>query len=138
MGRRNAHGRRVALAAAIALSILAQPALKAQEADPTALPYDAQMLRLSEILGALHYLERMCGDAEDSRWRDQMEALIEAERPDERRRARMVENFNRGYRSFRSVYRRCTPAAEIAIERYTREGAEIAADVSKRYGETGG
>lgn len=138
MGRPAARRPTAALTAAIiAVSILLLPAA-AQEVDSTALPYDAQMLRLSEILGALHYLERLCERTEGSRWRDQMQALIDAEEPDELRRARMVDAFNRGYGGFRSVYRTCTPAAELAIDRYVEEGAGIAADISTRYGETDG
>ncbi|MEX0853582.1 MAG: TIGR02301 family protein [Bauldia sp.] len=124
------------LAAVIALSIPAGQAPRAQEADPTALPYDTQMLRLSEILGALHYLRRLCDSREGGRWRDQMEALIAAEQPDELRQARMVDRFNRGYESFRSVYRACTPAAEVAVGRYVDEGARIAADITARFGKT--
>lgn len=128
---------RVLAAALIVLAAFAFPAA-AQEADPTALPYDAQMLRLSEILGALHYLERLCEDGESQRWREQMEALIEAEQPDALRRARMIDRFNRGYEGFRSVYRSCTPAAGLAIDRYKAEGAEIAVEIATRYGEDNG
>ena len=126
------------IVAAIMLSVLAHSATSAQEIDRTALPYDAQMLRLSEILGALHYLRQLCNSAEGGVWRQQMEALLESEQPDEVRRARMVDRFNRGYETFRSVYRTCTPSAALAVDRYVDEGARIAADIVARYGETDG
>ena len=47
-----------------------------------------------------------------------MQALIDAEQPDDVLRARYVDRFNRGYESFRSVYLTCTPAATLAIDRY--------------------
>lgn len=104
----------------------------AQAADP---PYESQLLRLSEILGALHYLRPLCGaDEDDQTWRKQMEELIAAEEPSERRRARLTDRFNLGYSSFASVYRTCTPAAAAAVDRYQREGVRIARDITARYG----
>jgi uncharacterized protein (TIGR02301 family) len=103
----------------------------AQAADP---PYESQLLRLSEILGALHYLRPLCGADEDQLWRQQMEDLIAAEEPNEARRARLTDRFNLGYSSFASVYRTCTPAAVAAVDRYQREGVKITRDITARYG----
>jgi len=101
---------------------------------PGAPAYDEQLLRLSEILGAMHYLRPLCGSSEGALWRNEMEALLTAEQPDATRKARFVDRFNHGYEGFRSVYRGCTPAATLAIDRYMAEGARIARDVSARYG----
>jgi len=97
-------------------------------------PYDDQLLRLSEILGSLQYLRQLCGSGEGTLWRDQMQDLIDSEQPDDTRKARFIDRFNHGYDSFRSVYRSCTPAAVVAIDRYMEEGAGIASDVAARYG----
>lgn len=97
-------------------------------------PYETQLLRLSEILGAIHYLRRLCDSDEGSLWRDEMLGILEAETPSPIRRARIVDRFNRGFDSFRSVYRTCTPAAIAAIDRYMEEGARIARDITARYG----
>ena len=97
-------------------------------------PYDEQLLRLSEILGSMHYLRTLCGSSEGSLWRDQMQGLLTSEQPDPDRRARFVDRFNRGYASFRAVYRTCTLAATAAIDRYMEEGARLARDVIARYG----
>ena len=97
-------------------------------------PYEDQLLRLSEILGAIHYLRHLCLNDEKDVWREQMEGLIESEQPDDARRQRMVDSFNRGYEGFRSVYRTCTPAATASADRYLQEGAKIAADITARYG----
>lgn len=113
-------------------------AARSEDAPPSNLPaYDPPLVRLSEILGATHYLRQLCGSGEGSLWRDQMQALIDAENPDPERRARLVDAFNRGYQGFRSVYRTCTPAATLAISRYMEEGAKIARDVTARYGREG-
>jgi uncharacterized protein (TIGR02301 family) len=97
-------------------------------------PYEGQLLRLSEILGAVHYLRRLCDSEEGSLWRDEMVGILEAESPNPLRRSRIVDRFNRGFDSFRSVYRTCTPAAITAIDRYMDEGARIARDITARYG----
>jgi uncharacterized protein (TIGR02301 family) len=101
---------------------------------PSAPPYEDQLLRLAEILGAIHYLRPLCQSGEGDQWRDQMDALLNSEQPDEARRRRMVDRFNRGYESFRSVYRECTAAAAMASNRDLQEGVKIAADITARYG----
>lgn len=97
-------------------------------------PYEQQLLRLSEILGAVQYLRRLCDSDEGSLWRDQMLAILDSEAPTLIRRARLVDHFNRGFDSFRAVYRTCTQAAITAIDRYMEEGANIARDITARYG----
>lgn len=109
----------------------AQESINPQVQDP---PYEAQLLRLSEILGAIHYLRRLCDGDEGSLWRDQMQALIDAESPNLIRHARIVDKFNRGFETFRAVYRICTPAAALAINRYMEEGAQISRDITVRHG----
>lgn len=96
-------------------------------------PYDPDLQRLAEILGALHFLRDICGANEGQKWRNEAQALIEAEAPSGPRRDQMVQAFNRGYSGFRQSYRACTPAANVAIHRYLQEGAEIARDITARY-----
>lgn len=96
-------------------------------------PFEADLMRLSEILGALHYLRNLCGES-GQEWRERMEALIEAENPDEARRARLTASFNRGYRSYETNYATCTASALAAIARYMKQGESIARDTATRYG----
>lgn len=96
-------------------------------------PYEAEIMRLSEILGALHYLRDLCGAREGQLWRTEMQALIDAEAPSGERRDRLTASFNRGYRGFQQTYRTCTPAADLAIRRYLEEGSRIARDITARY-----
>jgi len=99
----------------------------------TAAPFDGDLQRLAEILGALHYLRDICGSKEGQKWRHEMQALVDAEAPSGERRQRMIASFNRGYRGFQQTYRTCTPAASFAIHRYLEEGAKIAREVTARY-----
>jgi uncharacterized protein (TIGR02301 family) len=99
----------------------------------TAAPFDGDLQRLAEILGALHYLRAVCGAQDGQKWRNEMQALIDAETPSGERRRMIVASFNRGYRGFQQTYRTCTPAADLAIRRYLDEGAKIARDITARY-----
>lgn len=96
-------------------------------------PYDPDLQRLAEILGALHFLRGICGSNEGQKWRNEALALIDAEAPSGPRHDQMVQAFNRGYSGFQQSYRTCTPAANVAIHRYLQEGAQIARDITARY-----
>src|SRR3979409_2593918 len=98
-----------------------------------AAPFDGDLQRLAEILGTLHYLRGICGANEGLKWRNQMQALVDAEAPSGDRRTRMVASFNRGFRIFQQSYRTCTPAADLVIRRYLDEGSKIAREVTARY-----
>ena len=117
------------LIAPVVLALAGEPA----RAQPPA-PYDGNLQRLAEIMGALHYLRGLCGANDGQKWRTEVQALIEAEAPTGERRTRMIASFNRGYRGFQQSYRTCTPAADIVIRRYLEEGSRIAREVTARYG----
>ena len=119
------------MAGTLLLCLWAWPAMAQQRSDDP--PYEADLMRLSEILGALHYLRPLYGGADGTVWRDQMRALLDAEVQDGARERRFIERFNQGYRGFSSVYRRCTPAAEAALARYVEEGSALIRDVTTRY-----
>ena len=140
---------RFALAFALALAVPAAPApAHAQEAEDEATtapgeeaeappdagkPYDARLMRLAEVLGSLHFLRALCGGADGTRWRDAMGGIIEAEQPDDERRALMIARFNRGYTTFRRSYTVCTPSAVRAANRYRLEGVRLTAQIVSRF-----
>jgi predicted secreted protein len=126
---------------------------------PRDAPYEDRLVRLAEIVGSVHYLETLCSAGESagaeaenetlaeegdgngasapvqtSDWRRMMGALIETEAPEPDRNAKLTAAFNRGYRSFASVYTRCTDAARTATERYRSEGATLATEIIARFG----
>jgi uncharacterized protein (TIGR02301 family) len=118
----------------------AAPAVPAEPAGPPPppvqdqpAPYDPDLERLSEILGALHFLRGICNSNDGQKWRNEAQALIDAEAPTGDRHDEMVASFNRGYRGFQESYRACTPAADVVIHRYMQEGAKIARDITARY-----
>jgi uncharacterized protein (TIGR02301 family) len=118
------------LAALLLISVLGLAPARAEDA---AAPFDGDLQRLAEILGSLHYLRGICGSNDGAKWRNQMQALLDAETPAGDRRTRMIAGFNRGYNGFQQTYRTCTPAATVAIRRYVEEGAKISRDLTARY-----
>ena len=118
------------LAIFLLISAAAGAPARAQDA---AAPFDGDLQRLAEILGTLHYLRGICGNNEGLKWRNEMQALVDAETPSGDRRARMIAAFNRGYNGFQQTYRSCTPAATVAVRRYIDEGAKISRDLTARY-----
>lgn len=97
-------------------------------------PYEPQLLRLSELLGALTYLENLCGSKDGQVWRDKMTALMNAETQNEKRKERLAGAYNRGLKGYELSYRQCTPNAQVIISRFLDESAKIARDVTHRYG----
>ena len=118
---------------ALLLLALSATAALAQPSAGGRAPYESDLQRLSEIMGALHYLRDLCGAREGQIWRNEMQALVDAEAPSGERRERLIASFNRGYRGFQQTYRTCTPAATLAIRRYIDEGLKISRDLTARY-----
>ena len=112
---------------------LAASGARAQTIEGGPAPFDGDLQRLAEILGALHYLRGICGPNEGQKWRNEMQALLDAEAPGGERRRSLMVSFNRGYRGFEQTYRTCTPAADVAIRRYLEEGSKIAREITARY-----
>jgi uncharacterized protein (TIGR02301 family) len=94
-------------------------------------PYDEKLFRLSEILGAVHYLRELCGSNDGALWRDRMKELMDAEGSSALRRARLTQSFNQGYTSFSRTYKTCTPSAQTTIVRFLTEGTQISEGLVK-------
>ncbi len=128
-------------AASISLALGLAPARAQQKSAPpppppaeTSAPYEPQLLRLAEIMGALAYLRDLCGDKDGDRWRARMAGLMEAESASEARKERLAGAYNKGFRGFETTYRACTPNARVVIDRYLDEGGRVARDVGSRFG----
>lgn len=110
------------LLAAVMLAVATLPAAAA----PDSKPYDDRLFRLSEILGAVHYLRELCGAEEGQQWRERMAELLQSEGTSALRKAKLTRSFNKGYQSYSRTYNTCSPSAQNAINRFLAEGATIA------------
>jgi len=122
------------LAASPTAATPAPPAAPAAPPPSPGQPYDPQLLRLAEILGALSYLSSICEPARKDPYREQMQALIDAEANASPRRDEYAGAFNRGYRGFAATYMRCTDNARALVSRLRDEGVVIARQVRSQYG----
>jgi uncharacterized protein (TIGR02301 family) len=121
-----------------------QPVLAQEGDDPDAAatslnlpppPYEDRLLRLAEILGSIQYLRNLCNSEGETGWLESMQALLDSETADEPdRRTRLTAGYNRGFRTFASVYTTCTSSALVAEQRYRHEGATLIAEIVARYG----
>ncbi|MDX2156085.1 MAG: TIGR02301 family protein [Hyphomicrobiaceae bacterium] len=89
-------------------------------------PYDDKLMRLAEILGAVHYLRELCGQDDRQQWRERMREILDADGGSALRKAMLTRGFNNGYRSYGRTYQSCSPTAQTAIGRFLAEGAQIA------------
>jgi uncharacterized protein (TIGR02301 family) len=119
------HDRRRNAALLAALIVATSPA----RADTK--PYDDKLMRLTEILGAVHYLRELCDANEGMFWRDRMKEIMDAEGTSAARRARLARSFNQGYRSYSRTYVTCTQSAQTAITRFLTEGAALSESLTK-------
>ncbi len=128
MTRQHTIGRRFARTSifAVAIVVCANAAMAAEGK-----PYDDKLFRLSEILGAVHYLRELCGSNDGTLWRDRMKELMDAEGSSALRRARLTQSFNQGYTSFSRTYKTCTPSAQTTVVRFLTEGTQISEGLVK-------
>ncbi len=129
MRRRDRYLKAPLLALSLLLAAGCGPALAA----PDTKVYDDRLMRLSEILGAVHYLRELCGANEGQYWRDRMRDLMDAEGSTALRRAKLTRAFNQGYRSYSRTYNTCSPSAQTAITRFLSEGSELSDGLLKAF-----
>lgn len=102
--------------------------------EPPPPPYEPQLLRLSEIMGALTYLRDLCGDRDADSYRAKMTALLAVEATSDARKERLAGAFNHGFQGYALTYRTCTPAARVVIARFLDEASRVSKDLANRYG----
>jgi len=117
----------------------ASPAAVAPVPPERPVPYEPQLLRLAEIMGSLAHLAALCDppasndrSPERSQWRDQAAELLEAEGTTPMRKERIAGAYNRGFRGWQIMHRRCTDTARLAIQRHLAEGQRLARDHRRR------
>jgi uncharacterized protein (TIGR02301 family) len=99
--------------------------------EPPPPPYEPRILRLAEILGALAYLDDLCGAKSD--WRARMQLFIEAEAKTADRKERIAGSFNRSFHDYELSYPSCTPSAQLIITRFLSEGGQVAREIVNRF-----
>jgi uncharacterized protein (TIGR02301 family) len=97
-------------------------------------PYEPQLLRLSELMGALAFLRDLCGNGDSESLRAKMTNLLETEARSPARKEMLAGAYNRGFNDYALAYRACTPAAREIITNFLEETGRIAKDLANRYG----
>jgi uncharacterized protein (TIGR02301 family) len=127
-----------ALALVLVFAQAAPAAKPAPSPSPTprveAPPYEGDLLRLGELMGALAYLRELCHDGDGAEFRAKMAHLIESDPRPQEAKDQLAGAFNRGFEGYRQTYRVCTANARDAIAAYLDETQRLARDVAARYG----
>ncbi|MEZ0171884.1 TIGR02301 family protein [Microvirga sp. TS319] len=111
-----------------------QQAAPAPAAEPPPAPYEKELLRLAEIMGALAMLRPLCTAPDGGEWGRRMQILLETEGTTQGRRERLAGAYNKGYQAYALTYHVCTPSAQEASTRFIREGEQLARNITGRYG----
>ena len=102
----------------------------ATDRGPGSRSYERDILRLSQILGAIHHLREICNANEGQLWRKKMVELLETEAPSPQRRTLLDAQFNQGYRSHQLTFASCTEKARKKVEKFVKEGAKLATRIA--------
>ena len=97
-------------------------------------PYEADLLRLAELMGSLAYLRDLCNDGDGAEFRRRMAGLIEVDPRSQDEKDQLAGAFNRGFDGYRLTYRVCTSNARATIAAYLAESQRLAKSVATRYG----
>jgi uncharacterized protein (TIGR02301 family) len=111
-----------------------QQAEPAPTVEPPPAPYEKELLRLAEIMGALAMLRPLCTAPDAGEWARRMQVLLETEGTTPGRKERLAGAYNKGYQADALTYRVCTPSAQEASVRFIREGEQLARNITGRYG----
>jgi uncharacterized protein (TIGR02301 family) len=131
----------LALAAAVALpaAALSQQRPRSEPPPPPPppperpAPYEPQLLRLSEVMGILTFMNTLCRTADGEQWRRRMVTLLETEGQASGRKERLAGAYNRGYQTYQYAYNSCTPNARLVIERSLDEGERLTRELTTRF-----
>ncbi|WOF73179.1 TIGR02301 family protein [Parvibaculaceae bacterium PLY_AMNH_Bact1] len=93
---------------------------------------EGEMVRLAEILGAVHHLREVCNANEGQLWRSKMQDLLRHEKPVPDMKELMVARFNRAYHQHRLAYPRCTGQARADAARFLDEGSGLTQRLAAR------
>lgn len=127
-------GLMVALMLAAAPPALSQTPPAPAMVDPLpAAAYEPQLMRLSEIMGALHHLRAVCPGGDTGQWREEMQRLLDIESQSPVRRERMTQMFNRGFTSLEQSHRTCQPTTREIIRRHVNEGHRLVRELQSRF-----
>jgi uncharacterized protein (TIGR02301 family) len=92
-----------------------------------------ELLQLSEILGALHYLRPLCGASEQGQWRVEMQALVDEAGLPADKRAWLIAGFNRAYAAHQRAHAVCTNAARVTAQRLMDQGTRLSREIALRH-----
>lgn len=93
--------------------------------------YRADMVRLAEVLGAVHLLRERCGGREGQMWRRKMLEMLDIEASGKKERDMLVNHFNKSYYAMRVNHSRCSLRTISEMNAYIDEGAALSGRLAR-------
>lgn len=93
--------------------------------------YRADMVRLAEVLGAVHLLRERCGAREGQMWRRKMLEMLDIEASRKQERDMLINHFNKSYYAMRVNHSRCSMRTISEMNAYIDEGASLAGRLAR-------
>ena len=89
-------------------------------------------------MGSLAFFSELCGPpegiAQKDVWRQKAQDFVVTDQMPQARRERFAGAYNRGFQSYRVVYRNCTDNARLSVERLMKDGARVTRELASRSG----
>lgn len=126
------HNPRSRLALICALCVAAA-ALVAPEAEAQSNRAQRDLVRLSEILGSLHYLRGNCVRSERNEWQRSFERLLVLQNPSAALKKNMNGAFNNAYNYYHRNYPTCDPVAARVARDLARDGERLSKSLLFEY-----
>ncbi len=92
---------------------------------------NSNVIRISEILGALHHIEALCTKSTGMVWRVQMFAMLSAYSDNEDMHENMIQKFNESYYNFSSDHVYCSPLTKRIMTHMIEEGKTVSSHLSQ-------
>lgn len=110
-------------------SVLAQEQLQIVRPPETT----SNLIALSSIMGAAHYLNVVCAGRNHQSWRDRMVELLEIESPAYSLRGRLIAAFNEGYQVEQHHFPDCSKQVKQQLQSVSKQGRILSDSLADPY-----
>ena len=118
----------IALVCCVCLSVSAASAQSDEQP-----PFEDDLLRLAEIIGALEYLHPLCARQKAGVWKVEMANLLDSVGADPARRARHIAHYNQAYARFTQLHRSCTEVTTKIVDIYEKEAIVLTRQMANEF-----
>ncbi len=102
-------------------------------ADAQSTRLERRLVKISEVMGALHYLRGACYRPERTQWRSEFDLLLKQYRPSTSLRNRMNDAFHGAYVYHQRNYAGCTQDTAYRASKMADDGERLARKLANMF-----